>query len=47
MKSIYEEVTTETGNVLIKRTDTDGRIWWIPTDQSNTDYQAYLESLEA
>jgi hypothetical protein len=30
----------------IKRTDEDGRIWFIPNDEANSDYQAYLESLE-
>ena len=39
---IYEEVTTETGNTVIKRTDADGLIWWIPNDPSNSDYQRYL-----
>ena len=42
MKPIYEEVTTETGNAFIKRTDLDGTVWWIPTDPANSDYQAYL-----
>jgi hypothetical protein len=41
-KSIYEEVTNDLGMVSIKRTDTDGTIWWIPTDPANSDYQAYL-----
>jgi len=42
IQSTYEEVTTELGNVVIKRTDVDGSVWWIPTDPSNSDYQAYL-----
>jgi len=29
---------------MIKRTDVDGTIWWIPTDPANSDYQAYLAS---
>ena len=37
-KSIYEVL--ETG--IIKRTDPDGSIWSIPVDESNSDYQAYL-----
>ena len=45
-KSIYEEVTTYTNNKIIKRTDEDGTVWWIPTDPANSDYQAYLKSLE-
>jgi hypothetical protein len=42
MKSIYEEITTEFGNKVIKRTDADGTIWWIPVDERNSDYQRYL-----
>lgn len=41
-KPIYEEVTTELGNTVIKRTDSDGQVWWIPTDPANSDYQRYL-----
>jgi hypothetical protein len=29
---------------MIKRTDADGQVWWIPTDPANSDYQAYLAS---
>jgi hypothetical protein len=46
MKPIYEEVTTEFDKKVIKRTDADGQVWWIPTDPANSDYQAYLKSLE-
>jgi len=45
-KPIYEEVTDELGYRMIKRTDADGQIWWVPTDPANSDYQAYLLSLE-
>ena len=41
-KSIYEEITDQFGFVVIKRTDPDGAIWWIPTNPANSDYQAYL-----
>ena len=30
----------------IERTDLDGKIWSIPMDENNGDYQAYLESLK-
>lgn len=46
-KPIYEEVTTDNGNDYIKRTTSDGVISFIPVDQLNADYKAYLESLEA
>jgi hypothetical protein len=43
---IYEVIETEEGST-VKRTDADGKIWWIPTDPANSDYQEYLSSLEA
>jgi hypothetical protein len=45
-KPIYEEITNELGEVMIKRTDADGSVWWIPTDPANSDYQAYLNPVE-
>jgi len=45
-KSIYETKVDERGNTTIMRTDPDGSIWFIPTDPANSDYQAYLLSLE-
>jgi hypothetical protein len=41
MKPIYE-VIEELGNSMLKRTDDNGSIWWIPMDESNSDYQRYL-----
>ena len=37
---------TPTSDEMVKRTDDDGRIWWIPKDPRNADYQMYLASLE-
>jgi len=31
---------------VVKRTDENGQVWWIPTDPANSDYQAYLASQE-
>ena len=45
-KPIYEEITNDSGNKVIKRTDADGKVWWIPTDPANSDYQRYLRWLE-
>jgi hypothetical protein len=42
----YEEVTTSNGNDYIKRTNDNGSESWIPVDPANSDYQAYLLSLE-
>lgn len=42
---IYEEVTTDFA-VVIKRVDEDGKTWWIPKDETNSDYQRYLRWLE-
>ena len=41
----YEEVQNEFTKV-IKRTDADGNVFWIPCDESNSDYQRYLRWLE-
>ena len=42
----YEIIKTDLGGDIIKRTNDDGQVWWIPTDPANSDYQAYLASLE-
>lgn len=45
--STYIEMTTDIGMNYIQRTDEDGKVWAIPNDPTNSDYQAYLASLEA
>jgi len=48
MKPTYEVIAADVATLTperIKRTDTDGTIWWIPTDLANSDYQAYLKHL--
>jgi hypothetical protein len=42
MKYTYEEVTDELSGKMIKRTDEDGLVAWIPLDTGNSDYQRYL-----
>lgn len=43
MKYTYEVITDELSQgKIIKRTDADGLIAWIPMDEANSDYQAYL-----
>jgi hypothetical protein len=42
-KSTYEIKIDDRENTTIVRTDEDGSIWFIPVDESNADYQAYLE----
>ncbi len=45
MKFTYEEITSESGNINIIRTDEDGNKAWIPADEGNSDYQRYLRHL--
>ena len=37
----YELIENEEG-ATIKRTDAEGKVWWIPTDPNNSDYAEYL-----
>ena len=41
-QKVNDEITLET----IKRTDADGKEWFIPFDESNSDYQRYLRWIE-
>jgi hypothetical protein len=41
----YKEVTNDNGYTYIEKTDDDGKIWSVPMDECNSDYQAYLASL--
>ena len=47
-KSTYEVIPApyEGASKQIKRTDEDGKVWWIPTESANSDYQRYLAWLE-
>ena len=45
-KPIYEEIKNENGSI-IKRTDSDGKVWWIPTDPANSDYAEYMAFLDS
>lgn len=38
----YEEIELEDGKKLIKRLNDNDTISWIPVDEANSDYQAYL-----
>lgn len=42
----YEVIINSQSEQIIKRTDADGNEAWIPADPANSDYQAYLASLE-
>jgi hypothetical protein len=42
MMNEYEIVVSEFGNAIIKRTDSEENISWIPVDEGNADYQQYL-----
>lgn len=42
----YEIIETEGFSPMVKKTDADGKVLWIPTDPANSDYQRYLRWLE-
>jgi hypothetical protein len=42
MTFIYEEVTSENNEKMLKRTDENGLVSWVPLDPANSDYQRYL-----
>ena len=44
--SNHELVEDSYGQKLVKRTDLDGKIWFFPQSESNSDYQRYLRWLE-
>lgn len=46
-KPTYEIITSDLGSEIIKRTDENGLVAWIPLDPANSDYQAYLKRDEA
>jgi hypothetical protein len=46
MKYTYEIINNDNARPVIKRVDEDGNEAWIPTDPSNSDYQAYLNPVE-
>lgn len=46
MKPTYTVIETLSGNTVINALYEDGTMLSIPTDPSNSDYQAYLKSLE-
>jgi len=43
----YDEYESPSGNKFIRRTNEDGSVTFIPADPANSDYQAYLASLQA
>ena len=38
----YKEITNEMGLTYIEKTEDDGKIWIVPIDPANSDYQRYL-----
>lgn len=38
----YKTITSEFGSEVLVKTDKDGKVWFIPMDEANADYQAYL-----
>ena len=46
-KPVYEIIEIEGLQTTIQRTDPDGKVWSIPMDEANSDYQAYLNKDKA
>jgi hypothetical protein len=42
----YELIENQFGST-VKATDNDGKVFWIPIDPANADYQEFLAQLEA
>ena len=42
----YKKETAVTGEDFIVRSNDDGTTTWIPTNEDNSDYQAYLNPVE-
>jgi hypothetical protein len=42
----YTEITTYTGSKVIQADLDNGHTLYIPSDPANSDYQAYLKSLD-
>jgi hypothetical protein len=42
MEIIYELMTQECGQDVVKATHPDGKVFWIPADPANSEYQRYL-----
>jgi hypothetical protein len=42
----YELIEIEAIGKVVKKTDSDGKFYWIPLDEGNADYQRYLRWLE-
>jgi hypothetical protein len=40
----YEIVKNSFNQDILKKTNEDDTVWWIPCDPANSDYQAYLEA---
>jgi len=45
--STYQTIQGLNSDTVIQRTDADGKVWFIPADPANSDYQAYLATLAA
>ena len=43
---MYEQITDELGSKVIKKTAKDGREYFIPINEANSEYQRYLRWLE-
>jgi len=42
---IYEFITLETGEMVLRGEDESGKVWWIPQHPENSMYREYLRSI--
>ena len=45
-KPTYKVIEKDGLPSYIERTDPDGKVWSIPMDEANSDYQRYLNPIE-
>jgi len=45
MGNIIYAIKTSDEGIIIRRTEYDGKVWWVPENPENSHYREYLEWL--